>query len=189
MDWNGILKGHRLKLRAVEPEDATPMWEMECDTQQWRYNGMTAPFSLFNLREYANTYEADPYTAGQIRLIAELIDNDSDIETEERIIGMVDLYDISSLNRTAFIGLYVRPMYRNCGYGEEMEELIETYAYNILNIRILGAKVVSGNESSRTIFSHAGFEEAARLKRWVEISGEYHDLYIYLKENDRLYCR
>ena len=171
-----LLERDNLRARAVEPEDAVPMWEMETDKDQWRFNGMTAPFSMLNLREYANTYEADPFAAGQLRLMVEL---DGAGDESPEIVGMVDLYDISAQNRTAFVGIYVRPGFRSKGYGRKMVAMIAEYAFRILNLKVLAAKVVEGNEESKALFEDCGFELAGTMRSWIETYGERRDLYIY----------
>ena len=86
----------------MEPEDAKMMWRVESDSTQWRENGMMAPYSMRNLREYAENYDADPIRTGQLRLIAEL--KTAGAETaESRFTGIVDLFDISPTGRTAFV--------------------------------------------------------------------------------------
>ncbi len=172
------LSGNRLFARAVEPEDATSMWEMESDPGQWQYNGMTAPLSILNLRAYANNYEADPYQAGQIRFIVEQKIPEKD-EWENKIVGMVDLYDISTVNRTAYVGIYVRPKFRGNGFGLEMAGIIACYARRMLNLHSLVAKVTAGNVASQKLFLKAGYSSAGCLKEWVEWNRERKDMLIY----------
>lgn len=105
-----LLRNGVLRLRPVEPEDALAMWEMESDPTQWIQNGMMAPYSLRNLKEYALQYRANPFAEGQLRLM--LVGKDA-----SEPVGVVDLYDISASNRTAWVGIYVRPAYR----GKEWE--------------------------------------------------------------------
>ena len=64
-----MLHSQRLHLRALEPSDADFMYEVENDAQAWRYSDTIAPLSRKILRDYALTYDADPFTAGQLRLI------------------------------------------------------------------------------------------------------------------------
>lgn len=97
-----FLEDNILRLRAVEPDDADMMWEVESDSGQWIENGMSAPYSRKNLKDYAETYDADPIRAGQLRLVIERKMNGGN-ET----VGLIDLYDISSLWRTAYVGIYI----------------------------------------------------------------------------------
>lgn len=176
----------RVRLRAVEPTDATAMWEVESDRESWRDNGMMAPFSLFNLQEYALNYEANPFSAGQIRLMAEIVEDDSynslPRECENtKLIGIADLYEISGSNRTAYVGIYVRPQFRQQGLGAEILASLEEYAKNQLNLRILGAKVKVGNAASICMFEHAGYELAGCLRGWMISGGKEYDVNLYQK--------
>ena len=61
-----FLQGENITLRALEPDDAVAVWRMECDSDQWLLNGISAPYSLQNIMDYIAGYDADPYRAGQI---------------------------------------------------------------------------------------------------------------------------
>lgn len=166
------LKNDRLALRAVEPEDAELMWEIENDSSQWSDCGIYAPLSHRNLKEYAVGYEADPFRAGQLRLI---------IENQGKVCGIADLYDISVINRTAFVGIYIHPDCRCRGIGSEAIQLLEQYSYQILNLRILAAKIISGNKTSADIFSKSGYRKCGTLNGWILSGGSIRDLDIYTK--------
>lgn len=165
--------GH-VRLRAVEPEDAGLMWEVETDTTQWRDNGMSAPYSRRNLREYAENYDADPIRAGQLRLIAQLDDG--------AVFGLADIYDISPTTRTAFVGIYVLEKYRRHGLASEILGLLEEYARQLLNLRILGAKISETNLQSVSMFEKAGFRKEATISDWLLSGRNTYALLIYTKK-------
>ncbi|MDE6340632.1 MAG: GNAT family N-acetyltransferase, partial [Muribaculaceae bacterium] len=156
-----ILKNDLIRLRAVEPSDAEKMWEMECDSEQWIHNGMSAPYSLNNLRDYANNYDADPIRSGQLRLIIEKND-------DHNVIGMIDLYDISPIHRTAFIGIYISKAFRREGYALLAIGLLEKYCSNLLNLFQIGAKIMDGNVPSELLFEKAGFIRQCILPKWYK---------------------
>lgn len=170
----GLLRNGALSLRPVEPEDALAMWEMESDPTQWIQNGMMAPFSLRNLREYALQYRADPFAEGQLRLM--LVDKNV---TEP--VGVVDLYDISASNRTAWVGIYVRPAYRGKGMGVNALLLIEDYCRRLLNLRILAAKIASENIASQRLFAKSSYTECGRLRDWLVSSDKSQDIILFQK--------
>lgn len=174
-----LLEDERLRLRAVEPEDAKAIWSVESDSDQWRQNGMTAPFSMHNILRYAIEYDADPFTAGQLRLIA--CRRDTTGEWEQDVIGIIDLYEISALNKTAFVGIYVRPAFRKQGYAAEMLRILERYASEVLNIRILAVRVSSSNTGSLNLFANCGYERAGVLRHWLQSGNETNDLIIFEK--------
>ena len=169
-----LLTDDIIRLRAVEPDDALIMWEMEQDSEQWIHNGMGAPYSLHNLEEYANNYDADPIRSGQLRLIVERIEDKS-------IIGVIDLYDISAIHQTAFIGIYIRPAFRNNGFASKSIFLLEEYCRLLLNLRQLGAKVMSGNNGSIRLFERAGYELRGILPQWYKSGKTLSDLMLYTK--------
>lgn len=170
-----FLNSDVLRLRAVEPSDADLMWQIETDSRQWLDNGILAPYSLKKLRDYAENYDADPIRAGQIRFVVELVDG-------RRPVGLADLYDISSTNRTAFIGIYIIDDCRGKGLSREALSLLEDYARQLLNLRMLGAKVAEGNTSSAALFSHTGYESVGILPDWLLSGRKTRDVTIYVKK-------
>lgn len=169
-----LLTDDAIRLRAVEPGDAFVMWEMEQDSEQWIHNGMAAPYSLHNLEEYAQNYDADPIRASQLRLIIERIDDKS-------VIGVIDLYDISSIHQTAFIGIYIQSEFRNNGYALKSISLLEEYCRMLLNLHQLGAKIMSDNVVSKSLFKKAGYSARGVLPEWYKSGEARQDLLLYSK--------
>lgn len=163
-----------MRLRPVEPEDALAMWEMESDPTQWIQNGMMAPFSLRNLKEYALQYRADPFAEGQLRLM--LVD-----KNVAEPVGIVDLYDISASDRTAWVGIYIRPAFRGNGLGKKALQMLEDYCRRLLNLRILAAKIASENAASQRLFAKAGYTECGRLRDWLVSADRSQDILIFQK--------
>ena len=170
----GLLRSEGLRLRPVEPDDAMAMWEMESDPHQWIDNGMMAPFSLRNLKEYALQYRADPFAEGQLRL---MLVNEGSAEPA----GIVDLYDIRASNRTAWVGIYIRPAFRGNGIGRKALMMLEDYCRRLLNLRILAAKIASGNVASRRLFAKAGYIECGCLKDWLVSADNSQDILLFQK--------
>lgn len=169
-----FLENNRILLRAVEPEDAEELWHIETDSRQWRDNGMMAPYSRHNLKEYAENYDADPIRTGQLRLVIEE-------KTNGKIAGITDLYDISAMARTAFLGIYVNEESRENHIAAEALALLESYCRQLLNLRILGAKVGEKNHASIRLFTKAGFEKAGELREWLLSGRETSSLIIFTK--------
>lgn len=169
-----FLKDDILLLRAVNPEDADIMWEVETDSTQWIQNCMAAPMSRTMLMEYALSYSADPFREGQLRLIIERrVDNET--------LGIVDLYEISAIHRRAFIGIYVIPKFRQMGFGEKTLKLIEKFAFSILNLNQLGAKIVIDNKESINLFKKLNFSECGCMPDWIQTGNKWSDLLLFSK--------
>ena len=170
-----MLHSNRLHLRALEPSDADFMYEVENDAQAWRYSDTIAPLSRKILRDYAFTYDADPFTAGQLRLII----------TEEgnsQPVGIVDLYEVSQRHQRAFIGIYICKDFRGKGYAEETIRLIEDYAHNCLHLHQLGVKVEDGYLTGENLFQHLGYKLKGILEDWLSSTdGKFVGMKIYTK--------
>lgn len=175
-----LLKDDMISLRAVEPSDADQMWVMETDPRQWVHNGMAAPYSRANLLDYAVRYKADPYAEGQIRLIVESVAVSEDTGKPE-IVGLLDIYALSAINHTGFIGIYIRDEFRKKDFATHALQLGEEYAGRILNLRALGAKVMDSNTASHALFRKAGYVLCGTLRSWLQTGREAHDMAIYEK--------
>lgn len=154
-----MMKNPPISLRAVEPMDADFMYDIENDREAWRYSDTVAPISRHMLRQYAMNYEADPFKAGQLRLI--IMDAESKYP-----LGLADLYEISPIHKRAYVGIYIRKDYRKSGYGFNALTKLREYALESLGIMTLRAKIPATNEASRRLFTKAGYIQEACLKNW-----------------------
>lgn len=170
-----FLEDDAIRIRAVEPSDADLMWSIEKDSSQWLENGLSAPYSRENLIRYASTYSADPYSEGQLRLV---IEGKSE---QYSVYGLLDIYDLSAKNHTAFVGIYILPEFRRRNIALNTLKMCENYVLNLLNIRILAAKVIDTNTGSATLFEKAGYKKVGVLKSWIQTGKEFHDMLIYEK--------
>lgn len=165
----------KIKLRAVEPSDADFMYEVENDAGAWRYSDTIAPLSRRILREYALNYDADPFSAGQIRLIV--------TESETNVpVGIIDLYEISQRHLRAFVGIYICKDYRGKGYAWEALRQIEYYAKATLHLHSLAAKIEYDHRKVVKLFGDRRYVFAGRLDEWLSNpDGGYEPMLIYQK--------
>lgn len=171
-----MLNSQRLILRAVEPSDVDMMYEVENDEWAWRYSDTIAPLSRNMLKEYAISYDANPFNSGQLRLIA--IEKDSG-----NAVGIVDLYEISQRHSRAFIGIYIFKKYRNKGLAEETIRLIEKFARESMHLHQLAAKVENNHIKSENLFSKCGYEMKGCLNDWLSLpDGKFTSMKIYTKK-------
>lgn len=171
-----MLHSKRLHLRALEPSDADFMYEVENDAQAWRYSDTIAPLSRRILRDYALTYDADPFTAGQLRLIITQ-------EGNNQPVGIVDLYEVSQRHQRAFIGIYICKEFRGKGYAAETIELIEDYAHNNLHLHQLGAKVEESHIPAEKLFVNRGYQLKGTLDDWLSTpDGKFASLKLFTKK-------
>lgn len=157
----------KLRLRAVEPEDVDFMYECEEDAEAVRWSDYPAPFSRRQLLEYAISYDADPYRAGQLRLI---------ITADGERVGMADLYEISTSDRRAFSAIFIHPRYRRKGIGSKALEAIAEYSAKRLGLRMLAAKVSTENPAALATYLKGGFMRRALLPAWHRFGDTFHDI-------------
>ncbi|MDE6444418.1 MAG: GNAT family N-acetyltransferase [Muribaculaceae bacterium] len=171
-----MLHSKRLHLRALEPSDADFLYEVENDHEAWRYSDTIAPLSRKVLREYALTYDADPFSAGQLRLIISE-------EGNNNLVGIVDLYDVSSRHLRAFIGIYICTDFRKKGYADETIRLVEEYAHNTLHLHQLGAKIDASHTQAVNLFRDLGYKLIGTFEEWLSTpDGHFTDMLIMTKK-------
>lgn len=170
----------KIILRAVEPVDADFMYEVENDDACWRYSDTVAPLSRKILRDYALNYSADPFSARQLRLI--ISEKEPNVG---RQLGVADLYEIDPIHRRACVGIYLLPSFRNEGIASEALKILEDYAFRMLNLRLLAAKVEGFNTTSLALFKRCGFVVAAVVPEWFSYAvNKISDLIILTKRSD-----
>lgn len=158
-----MINDRQIRLRAVEPSDVDRLFLWENDRRLWQYGDRRAPLSRMQLMEYAQTYDADPFRAGQLRLMIDMPDE------ADGAVGCVDFYDIDLRCRRAAIGLLVSPRYQNRGIGSAALEAAINYCRNALELDQLWALVAVDNKKSLHLFATAGFNEVGRLDRWFSV--------------------
>lgn len=155
-----------ITLRAPEPSDLDALYLWENDPSISRYGSAKAPYSRALLWEYINTYDSDPYYAGQLRLMI-----DADGET----CGAIDLYNIDGKNMRAFVGIVLDKSKRGQGIGKRALEFLCDYCCVTLGLHQLIAVVPEPNEKSIELFESAGFAVKAVLPQWVRLGKEFVD--------------
>lgn len=150
-----------VSLRALEPSDADFMYQIENDTAAWRYAERVAPLSRSLLREYALNYDANPFSAGQLRLI--IVDKDSGVP-----VGLLDFYDISVPHRRSHLGIYILPPFRERQFALHTLAAAAEYARKHLHLRMLVASIDGTNAASVNLFKKAGYTLHQPIEGWFD---------------------
>ena len=167
------LKGDRLYLRALEPEDLDFVHRIENDEDFWELSTTLTPYSKFIIKDYLENVHRDIFEVKQLRLA--ICRNSS-----EEILGMIDLFDYDPKHRRAGIGIIISSnAERGRGYGAEALKLITTYSFTHLDMHQLYANILEDNERSIKLFSNMGFEKVGVLKDWRRIRGKYYNELLY----------
>lgn len=170
-----MLHTSRLILRAVEPTDADFLFNVENDPLAWRYGDTVAPLSRRQLRDYALGYDADPFSAGQLRLI---LSKRHDLTP----VGIADLYELSPIHKRAFVGIYILDDFRRQGFASEALSKLCDYASQSLLLHSLWAKIEDMNFPSERAFVKAGFCHTATLPDWLCSNTGFSSVKIFSKK-------
>lgn len=176
-----------VRLRALEPEDVDRLYIWENDRDMWPFGGTSAPLSRHQLWEYATNYDANPFAAGQLRLIIEHAtapdnaipqssqssqsfhnsQNSQNSHSSPIPCGVIDLYDIDPVNSRAMVGIMVAPQWRSRGIATRALELVGEYCRDILGLATIASEVASDNLPSIRLFGgKAGYRQVGERPSW-----------------------
>lgn len=142
------------------------------------------------LKKWKNDDEVFKYLGGGYRPISEnqaqkwvesLINNNHQYQRfmikNDKKIGFIGLYNISEVNRTAELGIYIgEKEYQGKGFATMAYKALENYAKDWLNIRKINLEVVKDNTRAIKLYEKLDFKVCGNrcLDRFVE--GEYRDV-------------
>lgn len=169
---NHMLANDFIKLRALEPTDIDTIYRWENDTRLWADSSVVAPFSRKQVWDYINSYTADPFVSGELRLM--IVD-----AAKGTPLGLIDLTDFDSINRRAQVGVMVDIAYQHRGVAGAALELMARYCRERLGLHQIWAIVAADNQASRALFASGGFVVSGHLKSWLRVGCEYRDAYFY----------
>jgi len=149
-----MIKGEKIYLRAMEPEDMDAMYVWENDPEVWHVSNTYIPFSRHFLKQFISNSNNDIFTDKQLRLMIILNENE----------------EFDAMHRRAGTGILIDKQHRQQGYAIEALELSKKYAFNTLNLHQLFAHITMDNEPSLNIFQKAGFKISGTKNDWL-ISG------------------
>jgi len=166
------LKGNKIYLRALEPEDLEFIHEIENNESLWEISNTETPYSRFLIKQYIEESHKDIYQVKQLRLV---ISNYSD-----EALGLIDIFNFDFKNKRAGIGILIKNSEnRKSGYGAEALQLLLGYCFSHLNLHQLYCNITEGNEASINLFTKQGFKEIGLKKDWNLVDGSYKNEYLY----------
>jgi len=168
------LKGDKVYLRALEPEDLQFLYDLENDTANWEISGTITPYSKNVLQLYLDNAYRDIYDVKQLRLCI------CDLNAE--VLGLIDLFDFDPKNKRAGLGIVIKNLdNRNQGSGSESINLLLDYAFTTLNLHQIFANVAEDNKTSIYLFEKLGFKKVGVKKDWIFFNGSYKNEILFQK--------
>ena len=200
------MERREVRLRALEPEDVYRMYIWENDPGMWPFGGTRAPLSRHQLWEYATNYDANPFAAGQLRLIIEhatapdnaLPQNSQSSQSSQSShnsqnsqnshsspipCGIIDLYDIDPVNSRAMVGIMVAPQWRSRGIATRALELVGEYCRDILGLATIASEVASDNLPSIRLFGEkAAYRQVGKRPSWYRRGERFVSALLFQKQ-------
>lgn len=195
-----------VRLRALEPEDVDRLYIWENDRDMWPFGGTRAPLSRHQLWEYATNYDANPFAAGQLRLIIELAtapdnaipqnsqssqssqsshnsQNSQNSQSSPIPCGVIDLYDIDPVNSRAMVGIMVAPQWRSRGIATRALELVGEYCRDTLGLATIASEVASDNLPSIRLFGgKAAYRQVGERPSWYRWGERFVSAILFQKQ-------
>ncbi|MGM0934747.1 MAG: GNAT family N-acetyltransferase [Bacteroidota bacterium] len=166
------LKGNKIYLRALEPEDLDFVHEVENNEDLWVVSATQSPYSRYMIKKYLENAHRDIYEVKQLRLVICNYDHKS--------VGLVDLFDLEPKDKRAAIGILIAdPADRKKGYGAESISLICDYSFRHLALHQVYANVTTDNEASVKLFEKLGFTRVGVKKDWILVDKQFKDEALY----------
>ena len=159
-------------------------------------NVYLSPISLDDVEEYAEMVNNIKVSVGLGYLsYTNIIDFESEKEflisvkkekmfavrllENDELLGNIGFNSLDIINRNGALGVLIgNPKYQRKGYGTEALKLILDYGFSFLNLRNISLSVFEYNEAAYNLYKKAGFKEAGRLRKAVEILGKTYDVII-----------
>ena len=166
------LESKNIVLRSLEPSDIDDLLKWENNPENWIAGTRTSPYSRDSLGRYIKESGNDFWDVNQIRFAITL-------KSTGLCIGLIDVFNASSLHLRAEIGILIDPMHRGNGFAIESLKIIQNWSRDFALLRSLTVYVFSQNTPSHMAFISAGFKNMGSLKSWIRTSDGWADVNIF----------
>ena len=166
-----MLNNKHIHFRAPEIKDLDLLFQWENDASLWHLSNTVTPFSRHILEEYIMHAHEDIYTAKQLRLMIDAIDNNETI-------GCIDLFDFDPINLRAGVGILIDKKHRNSGYASASLKMLTDYAFHTLYLHQLYCNITIDNDASLKLFKKHEFEIIGLKKEWIRKRDGWVDEYM-----------
>lgn len=168
-----------IRLRSVEPSDASTIYEWENNLENWLISSTLIPFSRYDIERFVMG-DKDIYLNRQLRLMIE------DANTNY-VVGAIDLYDFDPHNQRAGIGILIASEAdRKQGLASAALKKIIYYSFDVLLLKQLYCTITANNNASIGLFESLGFTLCARKQYWVRTKNGWLDELMYQYINSEI---
>lgn len=159
------IKGNKITLRFIEPDDLEAIREMSNDSEQeYMIGGWSLPAAKKHQEEWYQRILGDK---NNIRFA---------IDYSGSFVGLVTLTDIDWKNRRAKSGIRLTlNAPKRQGIATDALITMLDYAFEELNLHRIYATIIEHNQASRKLHAKCGYREEGLLRQSVYKRGRYHN--------------
>jgi RimJ/RimL family protein N-acetyltransferase len=163
-----MLRAGKVGLRAREDADVAVLHaelyediatRMQADSPRWRPiapGSAASPYAVSEPRDDVATFSVVELAGGEL--------------AGEALLWAIDLH-----NRTAHLGLSLRPAFRGRGLGTDVVAALCEYGFAVRGLHRLQVDTLAGNTAMIRAASRAGFVPEGRLRRAAWVNGDFAD--------------
>ena len=164
------LKGEKVWLRALEPEDLDFLYQIENDESIWEVSHTISPYSKWVLKQYLANAQQDIYESKQLRLVI--------CDSKNETVGLIDLFDFDPHHKRVGLGILVHTQQKK-GYATEALQLVIAYAFSQFDLNQVYVNISEDNSLSISLFENLNFKLIGVKKDWNYANGQF--------KNERMY--
>jgi len=102
-----------------------------------------------------------------------------------KVIGMVRIQNIDSVNAHCEVGLDIVPTHRGKGYGTSSYRMVLEYLFLHYNMHMVYLRVAEFNERAIRLYEQLGFVETGRFTEYLFRNGKFWDYILMTMTRDR----
>jgi [ribosomal protein S5]-alanine N-acetyltransferase len=175
-----VLMGRRVLLREPREDDVAPLFEYSSDPDVTRFLAFAPPDTPDDTLHFiAKCREHRQQDREYVFVIAGVAD--------DKAMGVIGLRHIDQPMRTAQIGTWLGKKFWGTGANDEAKALLLDFAFGLLALHRIEARIALANQWSRRAFERLGGKREGVLKESFFKNGIYHDqdLFVVLEQEWR----
>jgi ribosomal-protein-alanine N-acetyltransferase len=176
-----VLETERLRLRMIEPEDVTAVYQIFGDQAVTRYYGLETYTDIEQAAERITLYRQNFFKRRSLRWGITFKNNDW-------VVGTVGIMNWKPRFFNAALGYDLQKRFWRQGIMFEALTAVLDYAFTTMQMNRLEAFVMPQNKPSSQLLEKLGFQNEGLMREYGYWRGEFHDLVLYslLKGDQRL---
>ncbi|MEZ4836420.1 MAG: GNAT family protein [Caldilineaceae bacterium] len=166
-------QGDRIRLRALEPEDAQHFYNWNnTDIEVGRnLDWVWPPSSLTSQKKWAEAESQRRAENDEIFFVIENMDGE--------LVGTINAHHCDRRVGAFSYGIAILDEHRQRGYASEAIRRLQAYFFWELRYQKVTVHVFSFNPASLALHQRLGFVQEGRMRRVLFTGGEYHDILIF----------